>query len=139
MNLGMNSITRFLMCGALVVGALTGSAKSADQAANPGDAEHGALLYRECVPCHSFYRDGWQPGPPLQGLFGRQAGTASDFEYSDALRNSGIIWTDVTVKAWLSNPQDFIPGSRKRGHTFWQDDRLDDLVAYLKRAQGLLE
>lgn len=112
------------------------SLSSVANAQSAGDPERGAILYRECVPCHSFFRDGWQPGPPLQNLFGRQAGTSSDFEYTDALRNSGIIWTEETIKAWLANPQDFIPGSRKRGHTFWQDERLDDLVAYLKRSQG---
>lgn len=134
---------RFLIRSVIVVGTLIGPAHAADEGADKvadlGDPERGAVLYRDCAPCHSFYRDSWQPGPPLQGLFGRQAGTAADFEYSEALRNSGIIWTDVTVKAWLSNPEGFIPGSRKRGHTFWQDERLDDLVAYLRRAQGLLE
>lgn len=99
-------------------------------------AERGAVLYRECVPCHSFFRDGWQAGPPLQGLFGREAGTSPGFEYSDALQESGIIWTEETIKAWLSDPLSFIPGSRKRGHTVWRGERLNDLVAYLKRAQG---
>ena len=128
----MTAVIRSLICGFIIAGASIALAQDATQ----GDPELGAILYRECVPCHSFYRDGWQPGPPLQGLFGRQAGTAADFEYSVALQNSGIIWTDVTIKAWLSDPEGFIPGSRKRGHTFWQDERLDDLIAYLRRAQG---
>jgi len=101
-----------------------------------GDAERGSQLFRECAPCHSFYRGGPQPGPPLKGVFGRQAGSVPGFAYSDAIQESGLIWTEETVKAWLSDPMSFIPGSRKRGHTFWRDDRLDDLIAYLKRAQG---
>ncbi|MEQ9110476.1 MAG: c-type cytochrome [Rhodospirillaceae bacterium] len=103
-----------------------------------GDPERGALLYRECAPCHSLFRDGRQAGPALRGVFGRQAGMVSDFSYSEALRASGIIWTDETLKAWLSDPLTFIPGSRKRGHSVWRDERLDDVLAYLKRAQGLL-
>ena len=104
-----------------------------------GDPERGALLYRECAACHSLYREARQAGPPLRGVFGRQAGTVQDFPYSIALRESGIIWTDETIKAWLSDPLTFIPGSRKLGHSGWREERLDDLLAYLKRSTGLLE
>lgn len=130
----LNRLSRVLTSTVFTLFALVfvAPAYAADQTA----AERGAVLYRECTPCHSFFRDTWQAGPPLQGLFGRQAGTAPGFEYSDALRESGIIWTEETVKAWLSDPLSFVPGSRKRGHTVWRDGRLDDLVAYIKRAQG---
>ena len=112
---------------------VTGPAGSAWSA---GDADRGALIFRECAPCHSFYREDMQAGPSLRVVFGRQAGTLPGFDYSDALRRSGIIWTDETIGAWISDPLGFIPGSRKLGHTVYGDELIEDLLAYLKRAQG---
>ncbi len=118
----------------VMTGLLAGSFNPAQAA---GDPERGALIFRECAPCHSLYReDRLGGGPTLRGVFGRQAGTVLGFDYSAALKRSGIIWTDETIAAWISDPVTFIPGSRKLGHTMYRDELIDDLLAYIKQAQG---
>lgn len=128
----MQTMMKRLMSLAAGVGLclISGVSSAAD------DADRGAILYRQCAPCHSFYRDTDQAGPSLRGVFGRQAGTLEDYPYSEAMKRSGIIWTEETIKAWISDPLTFIPGSRKRGHTLYDDELLDDLMAYLARAQA---
>lgn len=66
------------------------------------DFERGRLAFRECAICHSFYDNPTRRGPTLIGVFGRQAGTLTDFGYSQAVRESGIIWTGETIAEWAN-------------------------------------
>ena len=97
-----------------------------------GDAEHGKALYEaRCSACHSIPYNG--AGPAHQGLFGRKAGSAPGFAYSQALRDSHVVWNEETLSRWLANPEAVIPGQRMFVQTPDAADRAD-LVAYLKQA-----
>jgi cytochrome c len=96
------------------------------------DLERGELLSYACQACHTLrVGEPHQIGPNLHGVFGRRAGVAADFEYSDALRGSQIIWTPETLDAWLANPQEFLRGTKMvfAGYSDANDRR--DLIAYL--------
>ena len=73
----------------------------------------GRLLFQSCQSCHV----GPPLGPPLWSnqacLLGVSAGTAfgSDYPYSSALRDSGIVWNENTLDAFLKDPQALIPGT----------------------------
>ena len=100
-----------------------------------GNPERGSIIFRQCAPCHSLYReDRVGGGPTLRGVLGREAGTVPGFDYSDALKQSRIIWTEETITAWITDPVTFIPGSRKLGHTLYEAELIADLIAYLRRA-----
>lgn len=95
-----------------------------------GDAAHGAMLYNSrCIACHS--PDNNRVGPRHRGVFGRQAGSLADFNYSKAVRDSGIVWDEQTLDRWLTNPQAFIPGQRMNFRVAVPQDRAD-IIAYLK-------
>ncbi|AWK89435.1 c-type cytochrome [Azospirillum thermophilum] len=80
------------------------------QAAAAGDGE--TLFRQQCGTCHTVKKDeGARAGPPLYGVLGRKAGTAADFEYSDALRRAGFTWDAGHLERWLTNSNDFLPGS----------------------------
>ena len=71
-------------------------------------AERGLAVYEaHCSSCHS--PDAHGDGPAHRGVVGRRAGALRDFDYSPALRNSRILWTRATLKAWLTNPEALIP------------------------------
>src|SRR5579872_4149576 len=75
-----------------------------------GDAARGETLYQQCEDCHSI--DENDVGPMHRGVVGRLAGTVPDYDYSPALRNAKIPWTEENLDKWLTNPQEFIPGAR---------------------------
>lgn len=70
-------------------------------------------LFAVCSACHGTTADA-PPGlgPNLVGVVGKKAGTAHpDFDYSDALKNSGKVWTPETLAAFLQDPAKVIPGN----------------------------
>ena len=73
-------------------------------------------------------------GPNLHGIFGRKAGTADDFAYSEAMKKSGIVWDDDTLAKYLRNPREFIPGNRMAFPGIKDDKQIADLLAYLHQA-----
>jgi len=83
-----------------------------------GDAEAGGKLFtKTCGGCHSIgegARGGF--GPELNGIIGRPAGTTTDYQYSDAMKNSGVVWTREKLAAYIENPKSVVSGTRM---IFW--------------------
>jgi len=99
-------------------------------AAGPGDATKGQRLYESrCIACHSV--DESRVGPSHRGVFGRKAGSVKDYDYSNALKKSKIVWADATLSRWLSNPEKLIAG-QKMGFSVSDAKDREDLIAYLK-------
>ena len=103
---------------------------SAAPSASAADAAHGEEIYNSrCVACHS--PDANRVGPKHRGVVGRTAGTVPDFNYSKAVKSSGVVWSEETLDKWLTNPQAFIPGQRMNFKVADPADRAD-VIAYLK-------
>jgi cytochrome c len=102
---------------------------AAQHASAAPDAVRGEQLYQGCQDCHSL--DTNDVGPKHRGVFGRTAGSVADFNYSPALKNSGIIWDERTLDAWLTDPQAFVAGSKMFFHLDAAQDRAD-IIEYLK-------
>jgi cytochrome c len=94
-----------------------------------GDAVHGEALYEGCQDCHSL--DTNEVGPKHRGVYGRKAGSLPDYSYSDALKDSNIVWDDRTLDLWLTDPQKFVPGSKMFYHLAEGQDRAD-VIAFLR-------
>jgi len=75
------------------------------------DAEHGKNVFKACAACHAIDHAN-RVGPGLEGIVGRTAGTTPGFRYSDAMKNSGIVWDATSVNAFLESPQKAVPGNR---------------------------
>jgi cytochrome c len=120
-----DDMRRTLLClGALLA---AGPAVAADVA-------RGQELYESrCIACHSL--DANRVGPAHRGVYGRKAGTAPEFNYSNAVRNSVVVWDEATLDKWLTNPQSLIPGQRMNFRIAEAADRTD-IIAFLKRESG---
>lgn len=72
----------------------------------------GELLSYACQACHSL-GPGEQHGvgPNLNGVFGRRAGSAPGFDYSEALSDAGLVWSPELLDQWLAEPAGFLPGT----------------------------
>jgi cytochrome c len=102
-----------------------------------GDAERGAKAYRACIACHALEPGRHLTGPSLAKVFGRKAGEAPGFQrYSDALKNSGVVWDEKTLDAWLRDPAGVIPGNVMTFGGIKDEKVRSDLIAYLKAADS---
>jgi cytochrome c len=117
-----------------VAGFLLGAATHA--AATP-DVLHGEEVYGRCMACHALASD--RVGPHHCGLFGRRAGTAPGFPYSPAMKRSKIVWNEATLDRFLAGPLQLVPGSAMTYDGVSNAKDRSDLIAYLKRANGLPE
>ena len=78
--------------------------------AQTGDAAKGSDVYDDrCSGCHVI--GGVGQGPGLAGVVGRKAGAAPGFDYTAALKGSGVIWTAASLDRWLAGPQKLVPGT----------------------------
>ena len=82
------------------------------------------------VPCDRPWRKN-KVGPELNGLIGRKAGSVEGFNYSAAMKNSGITWDDATFKEYLADPKKKVPGNKMLFPGVKDETERDDLAAYL--------
>ncbi len=76
------------------------------------DVTAGQRLFRQrCGACHQIGAARNGVGPHLQAIHGRAAGSIEGFNYSPALRASGITWNDEKLDAYLANPTAMIRGT----------------------------
>lgn len=110
--------------------ALAGEQQSVDIKA--GDPAKGKLIYSRCGACHSITYN--RTGTMHCGLFGRKAGSVPGYDYSQAMQQSGIIWNAKTLNKFLTNPMQYVPGT-KMGYAGISDrQERADLITYLKIA-----
>merc|ERR1711963_85021 len=98
-----------------------------------GEAKKGAKLFKgKCAQCHTIEKGGLvKQGPPLWGLFGRASGSVEGFAYSEANKNSGIIWSDKHMFEYLVNPKKYIPGTKMVFAGIKKDKERADIIAYM--------
>ena len=99
------------------------------------DSEPGTAELQKCKICHALAQQGGNHvGPDLFHIFGHKAGSAAGFKYSDAMKDSGIVWDDETLAKFLRDPKNSMPGNRMSFPGIKDDAVLHDLVAQLKQA-----
>ncbi|MER0237045.1 c-type cytochrome [Fulvimarina sp. MAC8] len=99
---------------------------------DPGERE----FLRKCSVCHTLTTDDAnRAGPTLYGLFGRKAGTVEGYTYSEALKNSDIVWNAETVGRLFDDGPDVVtPGTKMPIQRLKSVERRDALIEYLARA-----
>lgn len=126
---------KWLLISGVFFWALPALAQSAStEALEPPSLERGAELWGKCRACHTLDAKGRNlVGPRLHGVFGKKAGSVPDYRYSEAMKNSKVVWTEKTMDAYLAATQDFMPGNKMYGGLAIAQDRVD-LIAWLKQA-----
>lgn len=94
------------MMAALAVSVLATKAMAQASATPPSGAD---LFGDRCSFCHLDGPGG--QGPSLTGVVGRKAGTVAGFDYSPALKASGLIWTPENLDKFISDPGAMVPGT----------------------------
>lgn len=94
-------------------------------------AQDGARIYNQCKACHSLDAGVNRVGPSLAALEGRVAGAVDGFRYSDALKDSGIVWDADTLDAYLADPRGNIPGNRMAFRGIRDEGQRAAVIEYL--------
>ncbi|WP_149588670.1 c-type cytochrome [Tabrizicola flagellatus] len=123
------SLVALALC--LALGPVPGAAEAI------GDAERGATLFaRQCSACHQIGPEAQnRVGPRLTGIFGRQAGSLADFNYSKSIVRmgaDGLVWTLETLDAYIANPKALVSGTRMNYRGMAEATDRADLMAYLR-------
>ncbi len=110
--------------------------------ASAADVDAGEQAFKKCRACHEVGVDAQNKvGPLLNGLFVRVAGSVPGFRYSDANRNSGVVWSEEIFSEYIRSPRTYMPGTRMAFFGLKKDDEIANLTAYLRqfRPDGSLQ
>ena len=98
------------------------------------DAEKGKTVFNVCLVCHAVGPGAQNKiGPILNGLDGRKVGTLANFDYSDANKNSGIVWNKETFEDYIKNPQAKIPGTKMIFPGVKNEQQVQHVWAYISQ------
>ena len=124
MNARFSLVT--LMAGVVLLGSHAALAE--------GDSAQGEKVFKKCAACHSVEAGKNKVGPSLHGVVGSPAGSVEGFKYSDAMKESGLVWDEATLDSFLTKPKDVVPKTRMAFPGLKDEQDRQDVIAYLKQA-----
>ncbi len=118
--------------------------------ASAQDADAGEQVFKKCRACHQIGEGAKNGvGPAQNGVIGRTAGTAPDYNYSPlnkAAGAAGLVWTEDAVFAYLADPTAYLKqfltskgkadeatGSTKMTFKLTDETERKNVIAYLKK------
>jgi len=124
---------QFLLLCAATVALVAPAVHAAPAAARIGNPKAGEAAFLKCASCHQVGKYA-QPayGPQLNAIVGRKAGTSAGYKYSEAMKRSGLVWTEANLAAFLRAPHDVVPGTSMRFWGISDEQQVADLLAYMR-------
>lgn len=104
-------------------------------AADAATAPTRPAAFAPCAVCHSVDPGRNGIGPSLAAVAGRKAASLPGFNYSNALRASGLTWDAESLDKWLTSPQRAVPGTRMPFAGIPDAARRKEVVDYLLTLQ----
>ena len=81
----------------------------------PGNAQAAAdapAAFAVCRSCHAVEPGRNGVGPSLFGIVGTKAGDVPGYNFSPALKGSGVTWDRQSLDTWLQGPMKMVPGTK---------------------------
>ena len=107
----------------------------ATDAPDPELVAAGETVFRKCRACHQVGEGASnRVGPHLNDIVGRAAGALDDFRYSSAMQDAaggGLIWSDENLGAFLTNPRNFLAGTKMSFAGLRKAEDVAAIIAYL--------
>jgi cytochrome c len=74
-----------------------------------------AAFDNHCRTCHSARAGDNRLGPSLYGIVGAKAGSVPGYSnYSQGLRSSSIVWDEMTLDRFITNPESLVPNNNMK-------------------------
>jgi len=132
MNMIKATLTAAL-CAVAAIATFASAQAELTEAGKKAMAAAGKIMFEQrCASCHAVDPDRQGYGPSITGVIGRKAGSLEGFEYSEAMKNSGIVWTEDTLRAWIADNDGFMPGTRMRHVGISDKAEQDFIISYIK-------
>ena len=129
----MKHILKAAACAAIAACAISAPASAMSPAGEEAMTKAGQVMFdHRCRSCHADDPGKQSYGPSLVGIFGRKAGTVEGFAYSDAMKTSGIVWTEDALRNWIADNTGFMPGTRMKHMAIADKNEQDFIISYLK-------
>ena len=126
--------TKLIAAGAALIAgiAFTGTSAQAN--------DDGAKVFRtKCATCHTVEKGKHKVGPALDGLIGKQAGTAEGFTRYVGLKGATFKWTKEDLDKYITDPDAFVKakGAARSGMAFKLPNAKErkDVIEYLEKAK----
>jgi cytochrome c len=133
----MAALRRAVFAVSCSIAVSAAAASELEQRLAGANLKRGQMLYLQCKACHDVEAGlPHKVGPNLHGIFGRTAGTAAGFKYTDAMVKSGIVWTPESMDAWLRQPGAMVPGNGMAFPGIANEADRASLVAWLLANSG---
>jgi cytochrome c len=131
-------LTPKLALAAITAGVVAAPAQAISPAGEQATTKAGQVMFEHrCRSCHADDPAKQSYGPSLVGVVGRKAGTIDGFAYSDAMKTSGIVWTEDTLRSWIADNTGFMPGTRMKHMAITDKNEQDFILTYLKSLKKL--
>lgn len=97
-----------------------------------GDPAAGQASFKVCSACHAIGPGAVnRVGPVLNGVVGRAAGSAEGYNYSAAMKSSGLTWDEATLTRYLTSPRDVVKGNKMAFAGLKKPEDVANVIAYL--------
>jgi len=107
----------------------------ATDAIDPELVAAGETVFRKCRACHQVGEGASnRVGPHLNAIIGRSAGSVEGFRYSSAMQDAGgggLVWSEESLREFLTNPRDFLAGTKMSFAGLRDEDDVAAIIAYL--------
>ena len=96
------------------------------------DLVHGTHVFNEeCAECHSPKEGKNKKGPSVWNVVGRKSASITDFNYSDNMRSSNIVWSADQIAAYIEHPKKVIPTGKMKYEGLADAKDREDVITYL--------
>lgn len=95
-------------------------------------ADARPAAWAQCAACHAVAKDAPHGlGPNLWGVAGTKAGELAGYQFSPAMKASGLTWDEATLDKYLENPRKLVPGTKMSFAGIADANRRKELVTWL--------
>ncbi len=100
------------------------------------DPAKGERVFNKCQACHKVAEGENAIGPSLYGVVGRKVDSVAGYNYSGALEKVVDVWTPQHLNDFLTDPQEYAPGTAMSFPGLSDIEDRANVIAYLDQLDG---
>lgn len=110
----------------------TASASVAPTPRSTGAAVTEPAAFAVCKACHAVEPGKHGIGPSLAGIWGEKAGDVPGFEFSQQMKDSGLVWNQASLDRYLTDPRGTVPGTKMAFGGVKDATKRQEIIDYIR-------